>query len=164
MSLSPCLHWKPLLECVSRTRLKFLPSPPRKGRRGWTVGHVLSLPYSLLEQRKEGHEGPFALPGTFIRTIPHSLCPSFAGQIPPSHLSPFQAIANPSQVLPVGASCPPGRLLPSFSARAVLQPAFAELSACVQLLAFGQLGDASPTHSTKGPMSHTASQKLLLRL
>lgn len=86
--------------------------------------------------------------------------PFFPSQL----LSETSANLSWRQVLPVRASCPPGRLLPSFSARAVLPPPFAELSACVQLPAFGQPGDASPTQSTKGPISHTALQSFYCTL
>lgn len=52
-------------------------------------------------------------------------------------------------MLPIRASCPPGSLLPSFSARAVLQPPFAELAACVQLL---------PLASQETLVQHTAQE------
>uniref|UniRef100_A0A8C3JBT8 Uncharacterized protein n=1 Tax=Calidris pygmaea TaxID=425635 RepID=A0A8C3JBT8_9CHAR len=55
--------------CVSRTRLKLLPSPPRKGKRGWTEGQVMSLPYFPLGWCKMDI---FALAETFTHKIPHS--------------------------------------------------------------------------------------------
>ena len=142
----------------------FLPSPPRKGKRGWTAGHLLSLPYSPLGRRRRNLQGPLL----FQKHSPSPSLTACAHPLGGRSLLPLSAAFTPSAnlswrlVLPVRASCPPGRLLPSFSARAVLPPPFAELSACVQLPAFGQPGDASSTQSTKGPMSHTALQKLLL--
>lgn len=149
---------------AARSPSAFLPSPPRKGKRSRTAGHLLSLRRCPLGWCKRNLRETLLLQKHSPSPCPSQPAPTLWEG---SSLLPFSAAFRPStnlswrQALPVRASCPPGRLPPS-STRAALQPPCAELSACVQPRALGQPGDASPTRSRKGPKSHAASQKLLL--
>lgn len=135
----------------------FVPSPPRKGKRSWTVGHWLSLPYSPLGRRKRKLQDALL----FQKHSPSPSLTVWGTVIPASPLNYCQTTCKPE--LEAGAARQgqlPSRQVPAL----LLSQGCSTASPLIQLCALVQPGDARPTRSTKGPASRMALQKLLLHL